>query len=451
MTDTAVRSATARIVEFASDLRLDEVPDTVRHECTRSLIDSVGCIIGGGGHAGVAGATATLAELFGPPQASLLGQGTRADPLHAALLNGMAGASYSFFDSYSTAHLHAGVVHAAALLAVAERVTVTGAELLTAYAAGMEVACRLTKAIALPPADADIGWSIGGIVCGMSSALAVGRLLGLDHRQQMWAVGIAGSGAAGTRSEHGSVTAALIYGQAAQTGVRAALLASRGLTGSTDSLETRYGFLRMFSREPNPSALTAGLGAEWEVTGTTFKPYPTDIAVHPGIDAVLRLRAEHDLVSTDIAHIAIRASDLAATFCDRPTPANELEAKFSLQHWVAATAVHGRARIEEGRIDVVTDPEIARLRSVTTITADPGTAFDAAGMTVTLTDGRRLEVTLDHCLGSRHAPMPDADVEAKFVSQAALTIGPERAAELVRALWRVTSVPDAAAIATGGC
>jgi 2-methylcitrate dehydratase PrpD len=282
MNDSPDDTVTEKIVGFASGLNAEDLPEAVRHECKRSLVDSVGCILGGSQHAVVSRATATLSEFFGPTQASLLGQGKQADLFHAALINGLAGASYSFFDSYSAAHLHAGVVHAAALLAVSGRIKVSGAEFLAAYSAGLEVACRLTKSIALPPAEADIGWSIGGIVCGLSSALAAGRLLRLNKNELTWALGIAASGAAGTRAEHGTMTGALIFGQAAQMGVRAAVLASRGFTSSTTSLEGKHGFARLFSRKPNLEALVENLNETHEVWLTTYKPFPTDIAIHPG-------------------------------------------------------------------------------------------------------------------------------------------------------------------------
>ena len=451
MNDVPDEQVTQEIVGFVSDLRAEQLPAAVRHACTRSFVDSVGCMVGGSNHPVVSRATATLSEFFGPAQASLFGQATRADLLHAPLINGLAGAAYSFFDSYSAAHLHAGVVHAAALLASSERTAVSGADFLSAYSAGMEVACRLTKAIALEPAEADIGWSIGGIVCGLASALAVGRILGLDRERLTWALGIAASGAAGTRAEHGTMTAALIFGQAAQTGVRAAVLASDGFTSSPRSLGGKHGYARMFSRKPNLEALIEDLTTTYEVTSTTYKPFPTDIAIHPGIDAMLQLKDEHGFVGPEIDRVHVTASDLATTFCDRPDPADELEAKFSLQHWVAAAAVHGKAQLEQGRIEVVKDPEIKRLRAAVEMTTDPALEWDATEMTVELKDRRRLEKRIEHCIGSPRCPMSDGDVEAKFIAQAEVSIGHERAVDLVQTCWNVESLPDVSVLARKAC
>jgi 2-methylcitrate dehydratase PrpD len=451
MIDDSGEMVTSRLVDFVSGLDAMFLPAAVQHECKRSMLDSIGCIVGGSDHAVVARATDTLSEFFGPDQASLLGQDRQADIFHASLINGLAGAAYSFFDSYSAAHLHAGVVHAAALLAVSERITVSGADFLSAYCAGLEVACRLTKAIALPPAEADIGWSIGGIVCGLSSALAAGSLLRLDRDQLTWALGIAASGAAGTRAEHGTMTAALIFGQAAQTGVRSAILAADGFTSSPGSLEGTHGYARMFSKRANVERLVENLNERYEMPFTTYKPFPTDIAIHPGIDAMLRLRAEHRFESRDIARVQASASDLAATFCDRPDPADELEAKFSLQHWVAAAAAYGKAQLEQGKIDVVQDPEIKRLRAAIQVTADADLAWDAIRMSVELTDGRHLETRIAHCVGSAQSPMSDSEIEAKFIAQARLAIGHDRAAQLVKMCWDVENLADVSVLAKSAC
>jgi 2-methylcitrate dehydratase PrpD len=451
MTESSSDIVTNMLVDFVSNLDAKSLPAPVLHETKRSMVDSIGCIVGGSNHLVVARATNTLSEFFGPPQASLLGQDRQADIFHASLINGLAGAAYSFFDSYSAAHLHAGVVHAAALLAVSERVNVSGTDFLAAYCAGLEVACRLTKAIALPPAEADIGWSIGGIVCGLSSALAAGSLLRLNRDQMTWALGIAASGAAGTRAEHGTMTAALIFGQAAQNGVRAAILAADGFTSSSASLEGAHGFTHMFSKRANIEALVETLDARYEMPLTTYKPFPTDIAIHPGIDAMLRLKAEYGFESREVVRVRVGASELAATFCDRPDPADELEAKFSLQHWVAAAATHGKAQLEQGKIDVVQDLEIKRLRAAIQVAADADLAWDATEMSVELADGRHVQTHIVHCVGSVQSPMSDDEVDAKFIAQASLAIGSDRAAQLAKMCWEVENITDVSVLAKSAC
>jgi 2-methylcitrate dehydratase PrpD len=449
--DSGTVTVTDRIVEFALEFNENALPVEVRRVVKRSFVDSVGCIVGGSVNPMVPRARDALSDFFGRPEASLLGQGTSSDLLHAALINGLAGAAYSFFDSYSSAHLHPGVAHTAALLAVAERTKSSGAELLSAYAAGLEIACRLTKAIALAPAEANIGWSIGAIISGVSSALSAGRLLGLSGEQSASALGIAASAAAGTRSELGTMTGALLFGHAAQVGVRSAILGSKGFTSSARSLEGKYGFASMFSKRPSLPALVEGLGERFESLSISYKPYPTDIAIHASIDAMLRLNGVHGLSSTEIVRIQVDASDIAASFCDRPSPVSDLDAKFSLQHWIAVAAVRGAAALSEGRTDVIQDPEVARLRSVTTMTMDPSLEWDAARVVVELRDGRSVEENVVHCTGSPSSPMSDSALQSKFLSQAEVAIGRARATDLVELCWNVDSLPDVSVLPRSAC
>lgn len=424
----------------------------MRHECLRGFVNALGCTVGGGRHALVDRAHAALSEFAGPPVASLLGRGQRSDVLTAALLNGTAGAAYSYFDTYSDALLHPAGPIVAALLACAERTAVSGSAFLSAYAAGVEVACRLTKVIAVPPAEPQMAWSQTGIACGPAAALAVGKLLGLDEQRMICALGIAISQSAGTRASHASMAASLIFGQAAQTGLRAALLAAHGFTSTDGTVEDRYGFAAVFARKPHLPALLEGLGQAFELMRNTYKPFPCGLVIHPAIDAMLRLRSEHTLDdSARIQRIELAVSSSAMSLGDRPDPKDDLEAKFSVQHWVAAAARYGKAGFAEGRLTVVNDPEVRRLRSIIRMEGDAALAGDAADIAVTTRDGQRFARRIEHCVGSMDNPMSDANLDTKFVDQVELMIGSERARALLATAWNMGSLPDVATLARQAC
>lgn len=442
MSDSATDGVTQKLVAFVKDLDATTLPPHVQHECTRALLDAVGCMVGGAHHELVEVAHEALVEFSGPAQASPLGRARKVDVLTAALLNGLAGAAYSFFETYSDALLHPAVPVAGALLALSERHPVTGRQFLSAFAAGLEVACRLTKGTALPPAEANEGWSQTGIVCGVAAALASGKMLGLDQQQLGWALGTAASEASGTRAEHGSMAASLVIGRTAQTGLRAALLAANGFSSSAGTIESRFGFANTFAQRPNLPAMVENLGAEYEIAQLTYKPFPCGIVIHAAIDAMLQLKAEAGFESSAIASISAKVSKGAATFGMRANPANEIEAKFSLHHWVAAAAMLGRAGIPEGRLTVVRDPEIVRLRSIMTAEPDLALAQEAADMTITFKDGRTQHKRIEHCLGSAEAPMTDADLERKFVEQVGMVIGSDRATDLAASCRNIMELTD---------
>ena len=186
MVDKSQSRLTDTLVDFASTIDVFALPAAVRAECVRGFAHAVGCIVGGSRHETVAIALAALSDFGGPPVASVLGRSMRTDALLAALINGTSSAAYSYFDTYSDALLHPSGPLVAALLACAERAPVSGAGMLSAFAAGMEIACRLSDAIAEPPAEAEMAWSHTGIVCGPAAAVAVGDVAGpLLARTQM--------------------------------------------------------------------------------------------------------------------------------------------------------------------------------------------------------------------------------------------------------------------------
>ncbi len=451
MSDPSNGTVTDRLIGFVSKLNAADLPAPVRCECVRAFVNAIGCTVGGARHSIVDVAHAALSEFSGRAVASLFGRGEKTDSLHAALLNGLAGAAYSFDDTYSDALLHPSGPVAVALLALAERTPATGINFLSAFAAGVEVACRLTKAVAVPPAEGEMAWSQTGIVCGAAAALAAGKLLRLDNSQLGWALGIAVSEAAGTRVAHGSMAASLIFGHAAQTGLRAALLAAKGFTSSRGCIENRYGFASVFARKSNISALVDGLGENFELMLNTYKPFPCGLVIHPAIDAMLRLRGEQRFDSNEIERIMLTVSRGAVEFCFRPDPKDDVDAKLSLHHWVAVAAARGKAGIAEGTLAVVNHPDIQRLRAVMDVEADPSIANDAGEVTVQLKNGARVSRRVDHCLGSIECPMSDGELETKFIDQAEVVIGPERARDLLATCWNIETLPDVALIARKAC
>ena len=181
----AAEDVTARLAEFAVTAEAARWPDSVRREATRSFFNAAGCAIGGARHPLVDNADKTLGAFAGPAQATLFGRGRKSDILHAALINGLASSIHSFDDTHETAVVHPGGPIAAAVLALAEWRPVSGADLLAAFALGVEMTCRLSLGATVPPANGSFAWSGTGISVGFGAAVAAGRMLRLDTRR-MW-------------------------------------------------------------------------------------------------------------------------------------------------------------------------------------------------------------------------------------------------------------------------
>ena len=173
--DSAV---TTRLAHYAAATRYGDLPEAVRGEAVRSMFNILGCTLGGARHHGVDIADAALRPFTGAGVATLIGRGRKADALHATLINCLASSIYSFDDTHAQAVVHPSGPVASAALALAEHRPVSGQALLTAFALGVELECRLCKALTVPPAKGSMAWSGTGITGGIGAAVAAGSLLG---------------------------------------------------------------------------------------------------------------------------------------------------------------------------------------------------------------------------------------------------------------------------------
>jgi 2-methylcitrate dehydratase PrpD len=444
---TTTPEVTARLADYLLAARPTDLPDAVRREARRAFLNILGCTLGGARHEAVDCAEAALGEFAGAGQATLLGRGRRADPLHACLINCFASSIYSFDDTHETAIVHPSGPVFAAVLAVAERQRVTGADALLAFALGVEIVCRLSMAISVPPARGTIAWSQTGVASGVGAALAAGKLLGLDAVGLRRAIGIAASQAAGFRAMHGTMTTSFMPAHAAQTGLRAAFLAAKGFTASLTGLEGRYGFLSVFAEVPDIAALIDDLGERFELLRNTYKPYPCGIVIHPILDACLQLRAQHALDHRQIERVEIKVSPAGMALCDRRDAQDEFQAHVSLYHWTAIALIRGTTLTTDMQLASVRDPEIVAFQPRITAIGDPSIAPDQTELRITMRDGTRHDCRIEHCLGSATQPMTDAQLEAKFRGLAEPVVGTARTASLIAACWDLEQLADAAAIA----
>jgi hypothetical protein len=146
----------------------------------------------------------------GPEEATALSSGARFNMMQAALFNSMAASARVFDDTYLSTVVHPTSPVAAAALAVAEHLRLSGEEFLTALILGDEISCRASNMIAKPPAKSHLGLYMTSIAAGIGAAVAAAKLMKLSERETVWAIGIAVSQACGVRIMHGSRTTPLI-------------------------------------------------------------------------------------------------------------------------------------------------------------------------------------------------------------------------------------------------
>jgi 2-methylcitrate dehydratase PrpD len=447
MAEGMMPTTTYELADFVVRTRFADLPAAVRREGPRTFLNWVGCALGGCRHEAVAIAVAAAEEFSGEKRATVLGRGRLLDALNAAFVNCLASSAYAFDDTHLETVTHPTGPVAAVLLALAERACLTGEAFLTALVLGIEMTCRLSTALLVPPARGQVGWYITGVTGGIGAALAAAKVLGLDLQRTIWALGLAAAQAAGFRQTHATMSTGFVPAHAARCGLQAALLAARGFTCSDRILEGPHGFATVFAEAAHLAAATDGLGTRWETLANTYKPYPCGIVIHPVIDACLQLVQEIALPPDAIMRVRLGVHPLCLTLCDRPAPTGGQDAQVSLQHWTAAVLVRRAAGLAEGTNACVRDPAVLAVRARIAAAPDASVGRDGAVVRLELADGRVVEKRVEHCVGSLTRPMTDAELEAKFMGQA-LQVLPDAAAGALRDLcWRLEALDNVAAIA----
>ena len=338
---------TKKLAQFVVDSRYADIPAKIRHEATRSVLNWLGCAVGGSRHEAINITLAALAPFAGPARASVFGRTERLDIMHAALVNGISSHVFDFDDTHLKTVIHPSGPVASALLALAEHRPMSGADFLHAFILGVEVECRIGNAVY--PSHYDVGWHITGTAGVFGAAAAAGRVLGLNVQQMTWALGIAATQSAGLREMFGSMCKPFHPGRAAQNGMTAAFLAAKNFTSSERGIEAPRGFAHVLATARNFDEITTGLGQSWEIALNTYKPFACGIVIHPTIDGCVQLRNEHNLTAGGIEAIELKVHPLVLELTGKKTPRSGLEGKFSVYHSAAVAIIHeiGRASCRE--------------------------------------------------------------------------------------------------------
>ena len=432
------------LARYIRGVNYADIPAAARHEVARSLLNWLGCAVGGSQHAAIERTLAALLPFSAGSQCTLLGRHERMDALHAALINGMSAHVLDFDDTHLRTLLHPSVPVASALIALAERQRLTGSQFLLAFIVGVEIECRIANAIAFAH---NSHWYITGTAGVFGAAAAVARALGLSEDQATHALGIACAQAAGTREMAGTMTKSFIHGRAAQNGLLAGLLAQQGFTAAETSLEGPHGFAHVLAPERDLAMMTAGLGVKYEILQNSYKPYACGVVAHPVIDACIQLRNEHHLRAAAIAGVALVVNPRALELTGIQSPPNGLKSKWSIYHSAAVALVDGAAGEHQYTDERVNDPAVRAVRERVTATADAQLQEIAARVAVTLKDGTVLARHVERVTGSAENPMSDRDLEAKVRGLAQGILPDHQTAALIAACWRMADLGDVADLA----
>ncbi|MEG8022897.1 MmgE/PrpD family protein [Sphingomonas aerolata] len=339
--------------DFATGLTIDAIPERVKERARHLILDSVGTGLAAVG-ADWAEATFAAAGDLGSGTAPVLGYGRTLAMRDAALMNGVVTHGLDYDDTHSRGIIHSTVSAFPTALVAADKAGASGADLLVAYIAAMEVSTRVAAVGA--GGFHGFGFHPTGLIGAFGSTLAAGRLLGLDAQQIAMAQGIVLSMAGGSLEflADGAWTKRLHPGWAASSALTAATLAKRGFVGPPAAYEGRFGLYALYLRDAAPALLaqaTEALGDTWEIEAVSVKPLPACHMTHAAIDAAIALRAEYDLTAADIAKVIVLVPEAVIPIVCEPvapkrTPHTGYDAQFSIPYTVATALLTGKFTLD---------------------------------------------------------------------------------------------------------
>jgi 2-methylcitrate dehydratase len=355
----------------------------------------------------------SLAALEAPPVRIVRGLAPRVSAGRAARLFGtlepttpemaafVNGAMTRFLDMSDTRAM-AGVSHPAdavpGLIAIAEAEGASGADLLLAIVIAYELQCRFVDVVPISHA----GWDQTPVVA-MATALAGGRLMGLDREALGHALSLAitpGIALNQTRTGRISMWKGMAGPQGARQGVFACYLAAAGMTGPEDIFEGKFGFWSQLFDQTFKLPLPARFEDHvFAVQQTMIKSFPIRFNCHVPVFAALELRRKVDVA--DIKTLVIETFKQAfGRWIAVPEvwrPETRETADHSLPFCVAAALIDGAITPATFEAERYRDPDVLDLMGRAEIKlseafAAVAPAVRSCRITATLSDGRTVAV-----------------------------------------------------------
>ena len=225
----------------------------------------------------------------------------------------------------------------------------------------------------------------------------------------------------------GTWTKRLHPGWAAQSGIRAALLARGGFIGPRTVFEGVHGLFHGFAHttKGDYGALTGDFGTRWVTETLAFKPYPCGTMAHPYIDCAKRLAAR-GIKAGDVKELICEVAEgtvhrLWEPLADKQRPPNGYAAKFSTPFLLATGFVHGGVGLDAFTDAAVRDKDVLALSSKVRYVIDPDNPYPnnfTGHIRAVLNDGTVIEERQPHFRGGAHEPLSRADIEEKFMLNA---------------------------------
>lgn len=428
----------AAVTQFIHETTWQDLPETVRHQARRCLLDTLG--------AGISGRVTELSRIvyefaaaaFGGQGAQLWLDGREVSPPGAALANGMTIDALDIHDGHPLTKGHAGAAVIPGLFASISSENaagLSGEAFLTALIIGYEIALRAGLALHATACD----YHTSGAWNALGVAALAARQFGLNSGQTGHALGIAeyhGPRSQMMRCIDHPTMLKDGSGWGAMAGVSAALLAQANFTGAP----------ALTVESDEVKVIWQDLGSSWQISRQYFKPHAVCRWAQPAIEAALKLQQNHQIIPGNMKHIAVSTFHEAVRLNCR-FPQSTEEAQYSLPFPLAAALVHGRLGVAELTGAALKDAVVLQLCERVEMIEDAklNQRFPAqrlARVEIETEDGRLFDSGEFEADWEASSPPSDRELRDKFQWLACEQLPGERAAELEQTVWHCEELPD---------
>jgi 2-methylcitrate dehydratase len=430
-----------KLAVWTAALRYDDLPPAVIHQAKRLMVDTLGCALGGYDSEPVRIAREYAATVTSTQPATILCSGERSSADLAAFANGSMIRYLDFNDGYTGREAGHPSDSIAALLSAAEIGGASGRELIVATVIAYEMFCRMCDTINFKPMGFD-HVTIGA----MASVLGVARLLKLPVDKITHALNLtvaANVALYQTRIGNVSMWKGCAYANSSRNAIFAAQMAARGMTGPSPVFEGRGGYFKAVTHGPVELAPFGGKGRGFRIMDCLIKRYPLGQYSQSVVQAALEARAlvkdvnEIEAIDVRTLHTAI---EMMAGDPDKWRPANRETADHSMPYTAGVALKYGKIDVKYFDDPYLHDPALLELVSrIKCGESNEANQREPAAMlcdlTITLRNGQRHDIRVEHHRGHPRNPMPDAELEEKFRELAGDQLPKTQCDALLARLW----------------
>lgn len=447
---------TENLARYAAALSYDELPEKVILQAKRIAMHVAGVALAGSTTAIGRKALNYGRALAGSArESSVIGCGEKLSVGGAALVNGALTDCLDWEDCSWTGHPSACAVPTT--LALAEHIGASGRDVILALVTAYEVYERI--AMSVQPGD-NFGWlSKGWGLTSWSiyaSAVAAGKLLGLDAARMENLIGIAGA-LTPTINATTHLSRSDFYhyqwGLNNYSGIAGAMLAQNGISPMPGYLDGDVGYWVTMTDECKWDWLNRDLGSRYLIMETLFKHWPTNMWVQQALDGTAALVQEHHIRPEDVEEVVVTPVVENRMIAMPEGYPSMVDAQFSIPYCVSALIHDPQAGpqwySEERRMDrSVIDLSLrVRAEGPTLYLKEAFERFQRGdypeySVSILLKNGTKLFHAVPLPKGHPWNMFTQEEFEANFLRRAALALPDAKARDALDMIMTLDAVPD---------